>query len=76
MRRRKLTPRMVLRIALTPVLPIVYSGAIAKQVAQRRYFTGKAVASAPYMVGFLVVRAVAEVVGYVAGMGDSANRFD
>jgi hypothetical protein len=76
MRRQKLTPRMLLRIALTPVLPIVYSGVIAKQVAQRRYFTGKAVGSAPYMVGFLVVRAVAEVVGYVAGMGDSANRFD
>lgn len=76
MRRERLTPRSVLRIALTPVLPIVYTAAIARQVAARRYHRGRALASAPYIVGFLGVRAVAEVVGYVAGMGDSANRFD
>jgi hypothetical protein len=76
MRREKISPRSLLRIALTPVLPIAYSAAIARSVAQRRYHTGRALASAPYIVGFLGVRAVAEVVGYVAGVGDSASRFD
>ncbi|MGH7634587.1 MAG: hypothetical protein ACRENC_12705, partial [Gemmatimonadaceae bacterium] len=76
MRRAKLTPQQVVRIVLTPVLPIVYSAVIARQVAARRYHRGRALASAPYIVGFLSVRAVAELVGYVAGMGDSANRFD
>ena len=76
MRREKITARSLLRIALTPVLPIVYTGAIARSVAQRRYYPGRALASAPYIVGFLGVRAVAEVVGYVAGVGDSASRFD
>lgn len=76
MRRAKLTPRQVVRIALTPVLPLVYSAAIARQVAARRYHPGRALASAPYIVGFLGIRAVAEVVGYVAGVGDSASKFD
>jgi hypothetical protein len=76
MRRQKLTPRSLFRIALTPLLPIVYSGAIARQVALRGYHRGHAIASAPYIVGFVAVRAVAEVVGYVAGMGDSGNKFD
>jgi len=76
MRRAKLSPRMALRVALTPVLPIVYSAAIARSVAQRRYHPGRAIAAAPYIVGFLGVRAVAEVVGYVAGIGDSARKFD
>ena len=76
MRRARLSPRMLLRIALTPVLPIVYTAAIARSVAQRRYHPWRALASAPYIVGFLGVRAVAEVVGYVAGIGDSGNRFD
>ena len=76
MRRERVSPRSLLRIALTPVLPIVYSAAIARSVAQRRYHTGRAIACAPYIVGFLGVRAVAEVVGYVAGVGDSASRFD
>jgi hypothetical protein len=76
MRRVKLTPRSLLRIALTPVLPIWYTAAIGRQVAVRRYHRGRAIASAPYIVGFLGVRVVAEVVGYVAGIGDSANRFD
>lgn len=76
MRRQSLSPRQVVRIALTPVLPIVYSGAIAKQVAVRRYHTGRAILSAPYIVAFLGLRAVAEVVGYVAGAGDSASKFD
>ena len=76
MRRERISPRSLVRIALTPVLPIVYSVAIARSVAQRRYHPGRAVASAPYIVGFLGVRAVAEVVGYVAGVGDSASRFD
>jgi hypothetical protein len=58
------------------VLPIVYSAAIARQVAARRYYTGRAIASAPWMLGFLAVRAVAELVGYVAGIGDSASKFD
>jgi hypothetical protein len=76
MRRQKLTPRTVLRIALTPLLPIVYTIAIARQVVLRGYHRGHALASAPYIVGFVTVRAVAEVVGYVAGMGESANKFD
>jgi hypothetical protein len=76
MRRAKLSPRQVVRIALTPVLPIAYSAAIARQVATRRYHRGRALASAPYIVGFLGVRAVAEVVGYIAGVGDSASKFD
>jgi hypothetical protein len=76
MRREKLTPRQAVRIALTPVLPIWYSAAIARQVIARRYHRRDALASAPYIVGFLGIRAVAEVVGYVAGMGDSGNRFD
>jgi hypothetical protein len=76
MRRVGLTPRSILRIALTPVLPIWYTAAIGRQVAVRRYHRGRALASAPYIVGLLGVRVVAEVVGYVAGMGDSANRFD
>ncbi len=76
MRRAKLTPRSALRIALTPVLPIVYSAAIARQVAARRYETRRAILAAPYIVGFLGLRAVAEVVGYVAGVGDSASKFD
>ena len=76
MRRQELTPRSMLRIALTPVLPIVYSAAIARQVAARRYNTSRAILAAPYIVGFLGIRAVAEVVGYVAGVGDSASKFD
>lgn len=76
MRRARLTPRSLLRIALTPVLPVVYTGVIARQVAARRYHRGRALASAPYIVGFLGLRAIAEVVGYVAGAGDSASRFD
>jgi hypothetical protein len=76
MRREKLTPRSLLRIALTPLLPIVYSVAIVRQVLARRYHRVHALAAGPYMVGFLVVRAVAEVVGYVAGMGESGNKFD
>ena len=76
MRRAKPTPRSLLRIALTPALPIVYSAAIGRQVLARRYYRGRALASAPYIVGFLGVRVVAEVVGYVAGVGDSASRFD
>jgi hypothetical protein len=76
MRRQKLTPKQVLRIALTPVLPVVYSAAIARQVAARRYYPGRALASAPWMLGFLGVRTVAELVGYVAGIGDSASKFD
>jgi hypothetical protein len=76
MRRARITPTSLLRIALTPVLPIAYSAAIARSVAKRRYHTRAAIESAPYIVGFLSVRAVAEVVGYVAGVGDSANRFD
>ena len=76
MRREKITPRSALRIALTPVLPVVYSAAIAKQVAARRYNTGRAILAAPYIVGFLALRSVAEVVGYVAGVGDSASKFD
>ena len=76
MRRAKLSPRMILRIALTPVLPLVYSAAIVRSVAERRYHPWRALASAPYIVVFLGVRAAAEVVGYVAGIGDSANRFD
>lgn len=76
MRREKLTPRSVLRIALTPLLPIVYTTAIARQVVLRGYHRGHALASAPYIVGFMFVRAVAEVVGYVAGMGESGNKFD
>src|SRR3989304_412296 len=75
-RREKIPARSLVRIALTPVLPIVYTGAIARSVAQRRYHTGRALASAPYIVGFLGVRAVAEVVGYFAGVGDSPSRFD
>jgi hypothetical protein len=76
MRRGKLTPRSVLRIALTPVLPIWYSATIARQVQARRYHRRDAVVAAPNIIGFLFVRAVAEVVGYVRGMGDSGNRFD
>lgn len=76
MRREKLTPRSLLRIALTPVLPIVYTAVIVRQVLARRYHRGHALAAGPYIVGLLGVRTVAEVVGYVAGMGDSADRFD
>jgi hypothetical protein len=76
MRRGKITPRSALRIALTPVLPVWYTATIARQVQARRYHRREALASGPYIVGFLFVRAVAEVVGYVAGMGDSGNRFD
>jgi hypothetical protein len=76
MRRERITPRSIVRMALTPVLPVVYSGAIARQVLARGYHRGAALASFPYIVGFVAVRAVAEVVGYVAGMGDSGNRFD
>ena len=76
MRRENLTPLLLLRIALTPVLPIVYTAAIARQVTARRYHRGRALASAPYIVGFLGVRVVAELVGYVAGVGDSASRFE
>jgi hypothetical protein len=76
MRRARLTPRTALRICLTPVLPVVYSVAIARSVAQRRYHPVRAVASAPFIVGFLCVRSVAEVVGYLAGAGDSASKFD
>ncbi|MEA2678106.1 MAG: hypothetical protein QOJ81_2247 [Chloroflexota bacterium] len=76
MRREKLTPRSLLRIALTPVLPVVYTAVIARQVAARRYHRGRALAAAPYIVGFLGVRVVAELVGYVAGVGDSASGFD
>lgn len=76
MRRERISARSLLRIAATPVLPIAYTAAIARSVAQRRYHPGRALLSAPYIVGLLAVRAVAEVVGYVAGVGDSANRFD
>jgi hypothetical protein len=76
MRRGKLTPRSVLRIALTPVLPVWYSATIARQVQARRYHRRDALAAGPYIVGFLFIRAVAETVGYVRGMGDSGNRFD
>jgi hypothetical protein len=76
MRRARITPRSLLRIALTPVLPIWYSAIIARQVLARRYHRRDALASAPYIVGFLGVRAVAEVVGYLGGMGDSGNKFD
>ena len=76
MRRQKLNARSVLRIALTPVLPVWYSATIARQVLARKYHRRDALVSGPYIVGFLFVRAAAEVVGYVAGMGDSGNRFD
>jgi hypothetical protein len=76
MRREKITPRSLFRIALTPVLPIWYTATIARQVLARGYHRRDALVSGPYIIGFLGIRAVAEVVGYLAGMGDSGNRFD
>jgi hypothetical protein len=74
-RRQRITPFEVLRMLAAPVSPLVYAALIASAVARRRYAPLAFVASSPLLMGFLGVRAVAEIVGYVAGPGDSLRGF-
>jgi hypothetical protein len=76
MRRERWTPLSAIRALATPLSPYVYLGFIAKAVARQRYQRKAFVASAPVVFALLGVRAAAELVGYVAGAGDSARRFN
>lgn len=75
MRRERMTPRELVRLAASPVSPLVYMALIGSAVARQRYATRSFLVSSPMIMGLLAVRAIAEVVGYAAGPGDSARRF-
>jgi hypothetical protein len=75
MRRRRFSPRELVRLAATPVSPLVYAALITGAVARQRYETRAYVRSAPMLAGLLAWRAVGELVGYALGPGDSARRF-
>jgi hypothetical protein len=75
MRRAQRTPSALVRLIAAPVSPLVYMALIANAVVRQRYQTRAFVKSAPMVFGLLAWRAVAELVGYAAGPGDSARRF-
>lgn len=76
MRRLRMTPFALLRLVAAPVSPLVYAALIAAAVVRRRYAPLAFLASSPAILGFLGVRAVAEITGYLAGPGDSPRRFE
>lgn len=75
MRRERMSGRELVRFAASPVAPLVYAALIASAVARQRYATRAFVTSSPMILGLLALRAAAEVVGYLAGPGDSLRRF-
>jgi len=75
MRRRRMSSAAMLRLVAAPVSPLVFGALIASAVVRRRYAPLPFLVSSPAILGFLSVRAVAEVVGYLAGPGDSMRRF-
>lgn len=75
MRREHMTPSAVVRLLAAPLSPIVYGALITSAVARQRYEPRAFVSCLPVLVGLLGLRAIGEIVGYAAGMGDSARRF-
>lgn len=76
MRRQRWTPWTLIRALATPLSPYVYVALITSAVARQRYATRAFVSSAPAVFALLGVRAAAEIVGYLAGAGDSTRRFN
>lgn len=75
MRREKMNTGALVRLVAAPVSPLVYFALITNAVARQRYATRAFVTSIPMIFGLLALRAVAEIVGYATGPGDSARRF-
>jgi hypothetical protein len=75
MRRRHVNAMTIVRFLAAPIEPLIYGAMIANAVRRRRYAVGPFVISSPVILGFLGVRAVADIVGFVAGSGGSERRF-
>jgi len=75
MRREQITRLSFLRIAAAPVYPFVFTALIAAQTVRRRYHPLAFATSSPLILAMLTQRAIAELVGFFAGPGDSAARF-
>jgi hypothetical protein len=75
LRREQMNRSAAARLLAAPLSPVVFVTLISAAVARQRYGTREFVASIPVMIGMLGLRAIAEVVGYAAGAGDSSRRF-
>ena len=72
-RRQRMDPGQLLRLAATPVVPVARFIRTARLVGSKGYGR-ELLRAAPAIWFLLVVQTAGQVVGYVAGPGDSPNR--
>ena len=63
------------RAALTPLLPFVQLFRLCRHTNQRGRLRGRLLMSLPWLAVFAVSWAAGECVGYLAGPGDSLERW-
>jgi hypothetical protein len=63
-------------ICLSPLLPVLLAVRMAQRVVKQNCHVGKFIQILPLLVPVLLVYVTGEVVGYVAGQGDSLLRVE
>lgn len=74
LRRRRMTRRDWVRLAASPVLPLVRTARTAALCARKRVPWTTLAPSLPLFLWFYVWKAAGEITGYLTGPGDSATR--
>ena len=70
-----MTPQVQLELPVkTAALPMVIMMRVTREVLRRRRHVGRFVRTAPLVALFSVIWSVGELVGYLAGPGDSLVR--
>ena len=72
-RRQHLDARQVIRVAATPVIPFARFARVVALTGPKGY-VGQLLSVAPAMWLLLVSQTVGQVVGYIAGPGDSPRQ--